>query len=85
MRMMGKRQIGQMQPYEIVITLLVADVVAAPMQEDVYKRQQVGDEVEVRVHPTMIPLDHPLNSVSGPFNAVYADTCLLYTSSFCSL
>ena len=36
--------------------------------------KQVGDEVEVRVHPTMIPLDHPLNSVSGPFNAVYADT-----------
>ena len=33
MRMMGKRQIGQMQPYEIVITLLVADVVAAPMQD----------------------------------------------------
>ncbi|MFR6343698.1 MAG: hypothetical protein ACLUO4_02100 [Christensenellales bacterium] len=30
--------------------------------------------MEVRVHPTMIPLDHPLNSVSGPFNAVYADT-----------
>ena len=29
MRMMGKRQIRQMQPYEIVITLLVADVVAA--------------------------------------------------------
>lgn len=36
--------------------------------------KQVGDEVEVRVHPTMIPLSHPLNSVSGPFNAVYADT-----------
>lgn len=33
MRLMGKRQIGQMQPYEIVITLLVADVVVAPMQD----------------------------------------------------
>lgn len=33
MRLMGKRQIGQMQPYEIVITLLLADVVAAPMQD----------------------------------------------------
>ena len=31
MRLMGKRQIGQMQPYEIVIALLAADVVAAPM------------------------------------------------------
>ena len=33
MRLMGKRQIGQMQPYEIVIALLAADVVAAPMQD----------------------------------------------------
>ena len=31
MRMMGKRQIGQMQPYEIVITLLVADVVVGTL------------------------------------------------------
>jgi homoserine dehydrogenase len=29
-----------------------------------------GDVVEARVHPTMIPLDHPLASVQGAFNAV---------------
>jgi homoserine dehydrogenase len=27
--------------------------------------------VSARVHPTMIPLDHPLASISGNFNAVY--------------
>jgi homoserine dehydrogenase len=29
-----------------------------------------GDAIEARVHPTMIPLDDPLASVSGAFNAV---------------
>ena len=31
-RMMGKRQIGELQPFELVITLLIADLVATPMQ-----------------------------------------------------
>ena len=35
--------------------------------------KMVGDELQVRVHPTMLPLDHPLCSVSGPFNAVFID------------
>lgn len=30
-RLMGKRQVGQMQPFELVISLLVADLAAAPM------------------------------------------------------
>ncbi len=30
-----------------------------------------GDEVEVRVHPTFLPKNHPLASVNGSFNAVY--------------
>ncbi|MGI6169494.1 MAG: homoserine dehydrogenase [Christensenellales bacterium] len=30
-----------------------------------------GDTIETRVHPTMIPLDHPLSSVRGSFNAVF--------------
>lgn len=30
-RVMGKRQIGQLQPYELVFTLIVADLVASPM------------------------------------------------------
>ncbi len=30
-----------------------------------------GDEVAVRVHPTMVPTDHPLASVRMSFNAVF--------------
>lgn len=31
MRWMGKRQIGQLQPFELVITMLIADLVSVPM------------------------------------------------------
>ena len=31
MRVMGKRQIGQLQPYELVAAILIADLVAEPM------------------------------------------------------
>lgn len=30
-----------------------------------------GDHIEVRVHPTFIPKEHPLAQVNGSFNAVY--------------
>ncbi|MDD5448053.1 MAG: homoserine dehydrogenase [Actinomycetota bacterium] len=30
-----------------------------------------GEEISARVHPTMIPLDHPLAAVSGNFNAIF--------------
>ncbi len=33
MRLMGKRQIGEMQPYELVITLIVADLACIPMAD----------------------------------------------------
>ena len=29
-----------------------------------------GDQIEVRVHPTMLDLDHPLAKVDGVFNGV---------------
>ncbi|WP_026477551.1 YetF domain-containing protein [Alkaliphilus transvaalensis] len=32
MRMMGKRQIAQMQPFELVITLMIAELAATPME-----------------------------------------------------
>lgn len=32
-----------------------------------------GQEVEIRVHPTMIPLEHSLAKVDGVFNAVYIE------------
>ena len=33
MRTMGKRQIGQMQPFELVIAMMIADLAATPMAE----------------------------------------------------
>jgi len=35
-----------------------------------------GNQVEVRVHPTLVPLDHMLASVSGVFNAVMVNSDL---------
>lgn len=32
-----------------------------------------GPDVSVRVHPAMLPADHPLASVRGPFNAVFVE------------
>ena len=36
-----------------------------------------GNRISVRVHPAMVPLDHPLAQVSGAFNAVFleGDAC----------
>lgn len=35
--------------------------------------KKVNDEIEARVHPTLIPKEHPLASINGIFNAVYLD------------
>ncbi len=32
MRLMGKRQIGQLQPFELVVTIMVAELASVPMQ-----------------------------------------------------
>lgn len=32
-RLMGKRQIGQLQPFELVITIIIAELVVIPMQD----------------------------------------------------
>jgi homoserine dehydrogenase len=32
-----------------------------------------GSQIGVRVHPTLVPLDHPLASVRGSFNAVFVE------------
>ena len=33
LRIMGKRQIGQLQPYEFVVTLIIADLATVPMSD----------------------------------------------------
>jgi homoserine dehydrogenase len=35
------------------------------------KRQ--GNAIQMRVHPTMIPKDHPLASIKGSFNSIFLD------------
>ena len=32
-RLMGKREIGQLQPFELVITIMIADLASVPMQD----------------------------------------------------
>lgn len=34
MRVMGKRQIGQLQPHELVVALMIADLAAMPMEDN---------------------------------------------------
>ena len=33
MRLMGKREIGQMQPFELVIAIMIADLASIPMAD----------------------------------------------------
>ena len=33
MRLMGKREIGQLQPFELVVAILIADLAAVPMAD----------------------------------------------------
>ena len=33
MRLMGKREIGQMQPFELAISIMIADLASIPMTE----------------------------------------------------
>lgn len=33
--------------------------------------KKVGGQIEVRVHPTLVPKDHPLSFIPGPMNAIY--------------
>jgi homoserine dehydrogenase len=32
---------------------------------------EIDEALELRVHPTLLPADHPLAAVSGPFNAIF--------------
>jgi homoserine dehydrogenase len=72
---------------EGIENLKVADIEFARRLGYVVKLLAIAESIEagndteplldVRVHPTMIPVDHPLASINGPFNAVYVegDSC----------
>ena len=36
MRLMGKREIGQLQPFELVVAILIADLASIPMADTRY-------------------------------------------------
>lgn len=64
-----------------------ADIVAAKEMGYTIKLLAIGkrsgNDVEVRVHPTLVPDEHPLASVNGSFNAFflkgsYVDDVMLY-------
>jgi homoserine dehydrogenase len=44
--------------------------------------KRLGEDLEVRVHPTMIPAEHVLASVSGVFNAVMVQADLADTTLY---
>jgi homoserine dehydrogenase len=73
----GARVVGG-DVYREGITKITADDIAAAQELGyVVKLLAVADEhdgaVGARVHPAMVPLDHPLASVRGSYNAVFIE------------
>ncbi|WP_411106765.1 homoserine dehydrogenase [Streptomyces sp. cmx-4-9] len=64
---------------EGITSVTAADIAAARAAGCVVKllaicdRDADGASVSVRVHPAMIPLDHPLAAVRGAYNAVFVE------------
>ncbi len=52
---------------------LLAIAKATPPSPPYQGGENGGGEVELRVHPTMIPKDYLISKVDGPFNAVYVE------------
>ena len=47
--------------------------------------KRYGDELEVRVHPTLLPSEYLLSSVSGAYNAIYIEADLVGKQLFYGL
>ncbi len=62
-------------PVEGIESLAVADIEYAKELGYAIKLLAIGKRhpqgLELRVHPTMLPLDHPLSNVRGVYNAVF--------------
>jgi len=60
---------------EGIVKLTALDMEYARHLGYVVKLLAIGTEVdgslELRVHPTLLPADHPLAAVNGPFNAIF--------------
>jgi len=64
---------------EGITSVSVDDIAAAARLGCVVKLLAVAtviedDRVSVRVHPAMVPLDHPLASVRGAYNAIFVES-----------
>ena len=44
--------------------------------------KKIGNELELRVHPTLVSVEHPLASVDSNFNAVFLDTDMMGDTLF---
>ena len=57
LRLLGKRQIGELEPIELVLTLLISDLAAVPMQDfgipllNRSEERRVGKECRSRWSP----------------------------------
>ncbi|MPV48904.1 MULTISPECIES: homoserine dehydrogenase [unclassified Pseudactinotalea] len=64
-------------PTEGIRSVTAADINAAAATGDVIKllaiAEMVDDGIAVRVHPALVPLDHPLAGVRGAYNAVFIE------------
>src|SRR5690625_4615392 len=64
-------------PTEGIRAITAADIAAAKATGSVVKllaiAESVNGAVAVRVHPALVPADHPLATVSGAYNAVFIE------------
>src|SRR6185503_202265 len=58
--------------HEGISGITAADIAMAKRLGYVVKLLGIA-EIDVRVHPAMVPLGHPLASVNGSFNAVFVE------------
>jgi homoserine dehydrogenase len=74
----GTRVVAGDVAHEGIAQISVADIAYAAQMGYRIKLLAICDRfddgsVAVRVHPAMVPVDHPLASVSGSFNAVFVE------------
>ncbi len=73
----GERVVGADVFREGMSTVTAADIAFAGRLGYVIKllaiAERIGGEVSVRVHPTMVPVTHPLAAVRESFNAVFIE------------
>ena len=72
MRAMGKRQVGQLQPFELVVVIMIAELAATPMGRFGQAEELLGallfllnNEAASFVTGVVIPVDGGFSAYSG--------------------